>query len=1089
MSKVCTDLRQSLPVQKNIEFVENRLSEDAYADNFGENRKTPWYQNLTAWMGRNIFGKTDLLTVDDQRKYLYSQMDKNQAEHKMLVTNMQAMLQANPNVVPHFWKWVQSELNLVDAKQMRERFPEFEVKMITNPDGKEVPHLDTVPTGFLKVIHAELHEWINGGKIFPKTTGILHNIQVELMTPSTIQRRDPSGLIAEMNSGLEIWNSTAQARAADFYNESTDGKRAGINQINNKIKEFADSFGNVPLDVAFDMFIRFKRGEAFINPNDNDKLYISEKYIRPRRGEKHKWLRDKDSIKPYTWLDESNNEFEVTVSNKPPKGFKQSQQEMLIEANKMLIQWYDSVFQTIQTYTEAHNKRRAKIDKIARDNDTVDLIDEVSNFAIFSENLDVQGLTKVDKQEKYYMTRMYYQDQIPRLMEEALEGPHGMKAKRDMLTSKLREWDPSVKHSKTEINKQLEYERRLDELNADIYILEEKLNKMNEGLYDPQNREYIQAQNVLQNFKRVTELIHPKHARTDSNVLRDYIDGLFRTIQRNQVTLDFMEALASKGKEAKPGVVDYAINHYKSSFYFPDAETSYLGMKTDAQTWARRLNNIGMTNVTPQSLSNGMRSVSSYFIFNALNGPLQGMTNYSNYVLKVHEMGIDRMTRVLDEFDRNPEYWNKLAGKAGVTQFTSFVEGYVQRGLRDDEIAAMQGEMTLLKDEISRLDATNNPKRLIRLKKKLDAMKGSKWNDRASAAAQWAITRNITYRKNEVALKKLIKSTLGQMYGKAFPSIADTEENLRTLSFMIGVTNYIEANPGTRAEDTQAIQAGIDYTQRTDFGLSHQHVGLAFRGPLGGFLTRMRIWHVQRFGHDIQVYKQAFRQTRPEMLIRNEDGTYEMDDRWLSRAVNTSTGMYRLFKGIMTPPGSMATKQRLDKQYMARARSHFWLHAVATGIMDFGLFALAPPGTGTFMSYVAKGSRIAYYRSPMGRGLNGFGSSAMSLTFGAMHLLGIMATGGFEDKEYTPEQFFQKYAYHIPYFGLGASVMLDLTLGAVHNHRLDDAMGKHSYLTNHKEKLKVATPGGRIPWDMYKFMEELGITEKNKDVLETNWRR
>ena len=1099
MSKVCTDLRQALPVQRNIEFAENRISEDSYADNFGDNRKSEWYLKFTKWMGekrqkatksikRNVFGKTDVISVDEQRKYLYSEMSRNEADQKMLVTNIEAMLTANPNVVPHFAKWVQSEMNLLDSKLMRERFPEAEIKMITRPDGVESPHLDTLPHGFLKVIHAELYEWINGGLIHPKTTGILHTLQIELLSPTTMERRDSSGLIADMNGNLQTWNGTAESRAQDFYNDSSDGRRPGINQISNKIKQFADSFGNMPIDHAFDIFFRFKRGEAFINPNDGDKLYISNNYVRPSPGEQHKWIRDEDSIMPYTWKDESDNNFEVIISDKKPDGHNQSQQEMLLDANSMLIKWYDSVFKTMQVYTESHNKRRAKIDEIARINGTAYLIDEVSDFAIFSPNIDIQGLSQIDKQEKYYMTRMYYQDHIPRLMEEALEDPSsGMKIKRDLLTSKIKEWDPTVEHTKAEMKKQRGYEKRLNELNADIYILEEKLNTMDEGLYDPLHKEFIQAQNILKNFKHVTNMINPEHARTDGNVLTDYIDANMRTVMRNEVSLDLMEALATKGHEAKPGVVDYAINHYKSAFYFPDAKTTYMGMKTDAATWARRLQNIGMP-VTANSLSRFSRTVSSYMIFNALNGPMQGMTNYSNYILKIHEMGVDRMTHILGLFDKNPEYWNKLAGKAGVTQFTSFVEGYVQRGLREDEVAAMKGEMNILKDEIARLEKSGNPTRLNRKIRQYNSMKGVGWNSRASEAAQWAITRKIHYKKNENIFMKSIKTTLGEQYSKWFPSIADTEENLRTLSFMIGVQNYIERHPGKKAEDPDAIKAGIDYTQRTDFGLSHQHVGLAFRGPLGGFLTRMRIWHVQRFGHDIQVYKQAFRETRPEMLIKNEDGTYELDQRWLSRGVNTTKGLYGMFRGI-TRFGSPATKQRLDKKYMARARSHFWMHAVATGIMDFGIYALAPPGTGTMMSFVARGSRAVYYRSPMGRGMNGFGSSVMSLSFGAMHLLGIMASGGFDDKEYTAEEFFMKYAYQIPFLGLGASILLDLTLHMAHDHRLDALENRQNHLTKHIEKLKVASPGGRVPHDIKDLLEGLGALNKKGEILETMYKR
>ena len=1090
--KACGDLRKQLPIQRNLDWYERRMVEDHYAQNYGDNRKSPWYAKLTTFLSDkygSLVGKESIASVDSQRRYLNKRYKKREAERVLLMSQIEALLESNPGVSKHFWKFVQSEMTLLDPELMRRRFPEYEIKTFKNEAGQMVPHLDTLPPDFLRPIYAELYGWVNDGKFWKKKTSRLRTIQLEMLTPDSVVRKDSTGLIGDMNSSLSTWTNNAAARASDFYQGSMDGKRPGLYDISNKIKELYDSFGNVPIDEVWDIFFRFKRGQAFFKKGDN-RLWMSTKWVQPKPGEPHRWIRSEDAITPYVWKDEQHNEFTVEFTQDKVGSLGQTQLELLVEANKMLVKWYDSVFETAEAITEAHNKRRRKINEIADKNGTHDLLEEITEFGMLADNVDIQGLSKVDKKNKYHFTRMYYQDQIPRLLEEALMGEHGMINKRDMLASKLREWDPSVEHTQAEVDKQLQYEERLNSLNADIHILNEKVEKFNDGLFDTQFNEYIQAQHVLKNFKHVTEMIHPDNARTDSNVLVDYIDGLFRTSVRNDVTLDLMEAVASKGHLARPGVVDYAIDHYKSSFYFPDAKTTYLGFKTDAKTWANRISALGYP-ITAEELSTQLRTLSSFFIFNTLNGPLQGMTNYSAFMLKIHEQGVDKVTRYLDEFDRNPEYWRNLAAKSGVTKFTNFIEGYVQKGLRPDEIVVYKEEMKKLLDEIELLDETGNEKRLLRLKKRWKKLKNKEWGDRMSRAAQWAITRKIYYYQHDSRLKKAIKASAGNFYGKVLPSIAETEEELRTMSFLIGVQNFLERNRGMKADSPEAIAAGVDYTQRTDFGLSHQHVGLAFRGPLGGFLTRMRIWHVQRFGNDINVYKRAFREnTRPEMLDRTEDGEYVFNSGWMKRAARSGSGLVKTFGSLVMPPGPLATKQRLDRKYSARARSHFWTHAVMTGIMDFGLYALAPPGTGTMMSYVARGAGIAYYRSPMGKGLAGFGSSLMSLTFGAAHLLGIMATGGFEDKEYTPEQFFMKYAYHIPILGLGASVMIDLALHASHNHRLDRARGKHSHQQDHLKKIRnVASPGGRVPWEFKEFIEFVFGIRKDPEWLESDYVR
>ena len=1090
MSK-CGDLNRALPVQKNVEFYERRMAQDDYADNYGDNRKAPWYAAFTSW-GKSqydkIAGKENTISVAKQRAYLNKQYKKKEADRLLMLTQIEAMLESTPGVVPFFWKWVSGEMNMLDPKLMRQRFPEYEITTFPNKDGEMVPHLNTLPPDFLKVLHGELYHWINGGKFWKKKSGRFLDFQLEILTPRTVSRKDPSGLIAQTNAGLESWYNTAQGASAAWYELSSDGKRPGINTIAHKLAELTDSFGNLDTDVVWDMFFKYKRGQAFFKKGD-DRLWVSTKWVQPKPGQPHRWVRSEDSITPYTWKDESFNEFEVPFSEQKTGAFSQSQKEMLTNSTAMLKDFYDGFFDTVQDITKIQNARAKKINRIAKENNTQHLVDEVTELGIIGDEIDIAGMTVVDKKLKYYMTRMYYQEQIPRLMEEALYGQTGMVAKRDMLSSKMREYDPTVEHTDEEIRKQMSYESRIDELNADIYILEEKINQFNDGLFDFTHNEYIQARHILKNFKRVTEMIHPKHARTDHNVLKDYVDTTFRTVHRNEVTLDLMEALASKGHLAPPGVAEYAINHYKSTFHFPDAKTTWMTLRTDAQLWSNRINKYTPFHTTPREIASKMKSISSYFIFQALSGPFQGLTNYSNFLLKIHDIGIERHTRFMDAFHKNPQFWFKLAEKNGVTQFTSFIEGHVQKELRPDEREVYKGEIKLLMKEIKDSERTKKYKRLIVLQKRLRSIKDKNVGSKLSGIAQWAITRRISHNKMDPIWLQTVKK-MGEFYGQ-LPSIAQTEENLRVMSFGIGVLNYVERNPGEAFDSPGAIANGVDYTHRVDFGLSQHHVGMMGRGPIGGFLTRMRIWHMQRFGHDVNVYKKALReQSRPEMVHQNMDGEFVLDDGWAKRVGRTGMGYYGLMKGIATAPGPWAKNQRLDQKYTARARSHFWWHGLSSMVMDFAIFSLAPPGSGLITGALARTARIGFYRTPLGRGLNGFGSSYLSLIAGGIHLMSIMASGGFDEKEYTFEQFMQKYAYHMPNFGLGSSVMIDLVLWMSHNHRLDKARGQHSFVINHEQKVKnLVFPMGKTVHEAEEILKLAGVIEDDKEILEQSYIR
>ena len=49
----------------------------------------------------------------------------------------------------------------------------------------------------------DLHSF-NGGKFFAKKSARLHNFQIELLTPRTVAKKDPTGLIFQTNYSISI---------------------------------------------------------------------------------------------------------------------------------------------------------------------------------------------------------------------------------------------------------------------------------------------------------------------------------------------------------------------------------------------------------------------------------------------------------------------------------------------------------------------------------------------------------------------------------------------------------------------------------------------------------------------------------------------------------------------------------------------------------------------------------------------------------------------------------------------------------------------------------------------------------------------
>ena len=64
----------------------------------------------------------------------------------------------------------------------------------------------------------------------------------------------------------------------------------------------------------------------------------------------------------------------------------------------------DGFFDVVQDITKLQNARSKKINKIAKENGTQHLVDEVTELGIIGDEIDIAGMTIVDKKLKYYMT-------------------------------------------------------------------------------------------------------------------------------------------------------------------------------------------------------------------------------------------------------------------------------------------------------------------------------------------------------------------------------------------------------------------------------------------------------------------------------------------------------------------------------------------------------------------------------------------------------------------------------------------------------------------------------------------------------------
>ena len=1095
----CSDLDRSVQEHKNAAHYDELEKELLVNENYGEVSSAPWYVNLHDKISNilNRDKKRTFVTNTEIRKYLRKKYGPLEGERIELVNSIYQILKQNPTIARHFYKYVNGELGMLDAQKMRQQFPDYEITTFENSEGMMVPHLDTLPPAFVRDIYAELYTMVNGGKFFKNNIVPFRGIRIQLHEPNVIAKHDKTGMIFNVNESIDTWNNDAQTQISRYDDD--------LRFINHKMSELSDSMdlGDNGVATAYDFFFRAKMGELKLQRiEDSDMFQVMQypKWVAPSPGAKHKFVADKKNPPvPFTYLDALGNEKEFILSSKLKGDQSQSEVEMFNDAFQRLRKMYNQVFDDVSTTVKRQNARRKKISKIAARNGTTDLLEEIVQYGIYSPDFDVQGLTRIDKQDDYYFTRMYHQDQIPTLL---MKANNEMVNRRSLLESAIDGADLSDM-TESDIKEYKNNIKKLERLDYDISIADSKRLDMENTILDTRYDERIQNGIIMKNFKRMTEIIHPKYARTDPQVLESYVGNMYRTIGRNNVTLTLMENIAENGRKAEAGAVDYVINHYKSTFYFPDADTRFFGIRTSSKVWANRINKLpGGSKVSPRAIENFFKGVSSLQIFNALNGPLQGLTNYSAVVMKIHDIGVEKYVRAISAYNKDPQKWLKMANAAGVTNYTDFIEGWIRTQSQELDEQVREKEIKLLTKLIAKADKTGNVRELIQYKDRRSKLRAKKLYQPLIDAAQWAITRKAWQKKNKNNIFRFMKDTALDFYGK-LPSISETEENLRTLSFVIGVQNFLEQNAkqGFTEDSAEAIRSGINYTQRTDFGLSHQHVGLMFRGPLGGFLTRMKIWHTQRFKYDINVIKKAIREnTRPEMVLRDANGEYQLDGTWFDRTRQSTIGVAKTLAEIMIAPvdagfglfskQSRQSKLRLDKVHTAKARSHFWLHGAMSAILDFAIYPVAIAPASGFVGNFLEISRGAFYKNPMGRGLTGFGSSFYSLLLGAGHFAYIMAKGGFdEDENISLEKFISKYAFHVPYIGLGTSLIFHLIAEYAHDHSYEKMRGLVNYNNNHSDKIQsFVLPGGNTTKNIYKATKEFLGADK-KETLSGSYRQ
>lgn len=1048
----CNEIRKNVEVQRIADFYDEQAIKDGFEREFGYDQYSNVLEKAIAYLTKDSSGVISRKNFDKAVKKFVGGSNMK-AEKVKMVADIIAMTSSNPQLMPHIRKHINQQVVYRDSTNKAE--------WTENQDGERTVKLDSLPLPMLRVFRKDILRWINGGRMFKKNRGLIGNLYYEYGTPREMAKRDSSGLMSTVNSVTEVYTQDVDQWASNFMfppemPEARKKRDFGFNSIKISVNELAKSTG-LPKDEMWRLYSDLMWKRAIITNDGN--IIRHKKYTKSGPMGTFQWVEPENG---FSYVDLDGNK---QVLDRIPSKPKDHGNFPPIEDVKKIIgqsrYMFKQVGETVLQVLGRQNEIREKINKKAKQLGLTEWVE--SNFGqIIDTELEIAGLNYARLKEDGYYPIMYELFMIPTLLENARDKQSAaILAKQDEISN------PSKNLTPEERNKIME---DIVNHNASILRLEEKLAFINDPniARDPVDDMPIPSQVWYKNFKSVSNLIDVDQRITGPEVATDYLYTLSRAIHRNNAALTVIDAsLDAKQRNTNENTINMAVDLYRSTFYMPNAGAQFMGMDMSADAWSSYLKSVGV-NIEPRTIMNIAKGVSSLTTLTLLHGPLHGIVNFSNMPLKSQVSGTDAWFDATTEYSKNKAYWDEKASRSGVVSFTSFVENYISKSLRGSELAAAKHEIKRLKALLRDYEKTGNTEKLKQYKKRIRSIRGVRVRSVLDRAAQWAITRKVHFDENTPKYKKVLKIFDGY---KLWKSIDETEQHLRTISYIMGV--QLAEKKGWSKLEAEAF--GVDYTIYTDFGLSHQHVGAALRGPVAGYLNKMKIWQTQRFGHDVRVYKNAIMSMVPD-LYDSRGSISKKAVNGLKYSVGAGKLVYRLFsENPIFRSGhwayhkargdgrSRSQEVRESNPYLADAVSHFWIHGLMAAVMDYLIFA---PGVSGFGGAAA---RKIFYGSPTFRGLTGMGSSFLSLIFNSATMAYSVMSG--EDDDVDWDAHVSRFLTHSP-FGVGSVMLIEAMLWAIN---AGDDSGKYNHLKDHRKRAITPIVGKEI-YAIYDWWE----TERRK---------
>jgi len=908
--------------------------------------------------------------LDRAIKRYYGSKEKYLEQKAKYVINLNALLRTHGALRGALWETIQYYLLQGGIKDIGVEERQIDGKMV------KVPILENLPLSTLKNLYRIAWEWTHAGKELNIMPGRIGDMQLEVLTPRNIARRESTGAIYKVTKSTEKY-SAQYTVWGNGYMDETPGKKYSyteptadmgyryiIEQVRNlstrgEHKISSDTMGTVFFWTMLGKVSRIDgEGKVFVY---KDRVPVPGKFHHDG-NQVYEWRGETEYIKDGKQVQIDTKKM---INPETSKRTDPSNLDLLLKYISATSDLHEKVYndssRRMGKQTIRYKSLEAKMKEAVKNKKMSPEVYDMFTY-MFTDPTGTAGFNVMGYKEKYSPI-LFHIPEIPLLVEEKM---NEMIAKHDEYADLIKGTSLSTKERvdlKQKQNKiwlQIEQARQVIDYATDT---EDVIHWREESSV------LILSRQSLKHFKPISNLISPNNARTDEFVFEDYVSSIAKTFQRNEVTMDLIEALLMNDD---PGAQTYAIELYKTTFNYPDAKSTLLTIPMDTVRMTSMFHKVGI-DVPISTIKAGIKALSAAITGNLLVRPMAGLRNWTANINKIHDVGATELVKAFQLYHgKEGDKWRRLAHQWGVINFVDYLEGFLIHTIRPKELAAAREVITELRKRIRTGDL--HPETYLRYRKMLR----KEWFKtevltKLDAWAQFAIKHQPGARSEDGHSPKLLKAMggLGWLY-KMVPSMQQTEMQVRTVSFIIGVRHAINEGYATEESSAEAARFGAEYAMLSDHFMQQQSVGYIGHGDMGVLNSKLKLWSIQRFGTDYKINTRAKYGSLDYYITTDKKGNEKLKTKGKTMAFIQMVNA--LFGAPLGTKGSRVLRKEFPEY--ARFRSLSLIQGLLTLTFEFFLFG--PGGLLLIKKLYNLGMKSS---GGTGRAFTGLISDMYSLTF------------------------------------------------------------------------------------------------------------